>query len=109
MCVCCGLREETTHHILWDCLVAKLVWWSVLVWLKLPFPSFDPSLEQLLGLVANNNGSTDWKKAVGAVIMVIFWEIWKARNDKHFNNHNVHYNRTADIIRENSFFWITSR
>ncbi|KAJ0527046.1 putative RNA-directed DNA polymerase [Helianthus annuus] len=108
-CVRCGLRPETVEHILWDCWIAKSIWWTIMVWLKLPFPVGDCSLSQLLGTTKDMKGSKEWKKIIGAVLMVAAWEIWKTRNDNTFNNHHTHFNRTAELIKENSYLWITSR
>ncbi|KAM0005812.1 hypothetical protein Hdeb2414_s0197g00829881 [Helianthus debilis subsp. tardiflorus] len=55
------------------------------------------------------NGSKSWKKIVGAILLVTIWEIWKARNEKTFNGHHINYNQTAEIIKKNSFYWITNR
>ncbi|MFS7925342.1 hypothetical protein Hanom_Chr04g00283701 [Helianthus anomalus] len=41
--------------------------------------------------------------------MVAMWEIWKSRNEQTFNNHHIHFMRTAELIKKNLFLWIMSR
>ncbi|MFS7904066.1 putative reverse transcriptase zinc-binding domain-containing protein [Helianthus anomalus] len=72
-CDRCGLRVESSQHILWECWTAKAVWWAILVWLRIPFPTTDLSVQELLGLVANQRGSKDWRKLVEAILMITIW------------------------------------
>ncbi|KAJ0626247.1 putative reverse transcriptase zinc-binding domain-containing protein [Helianthus annuus] len=45
-CDRCGLRVESSQHILWECWTAKAVWWAILVWLRIPFPTTDLSFKR---------------------------------------------------------------
>ncbi|KAF5813830.1 putative reverse transcriptase zinc-binding domain-containing protein [Helianthus annuus] len=82
LCSRCAIREETVNHILWDCLFAKSVWWSIFNWIKLPFPEQPTTVQEILANAVETNGSKTWKKLIGAVIQVTAWEIWKVRNEK---------------------------
>ncbi|KAF5820296.1 hypothetical protein HanXRQr2_Chr01g0000601 [Helianthus annuus] len=105
----CYVPEETVNHILWDCLFAKSVWWSIFNWIKLPFPDKPTTVQEILANAVETNGSKTWKKLIGVVIQVTAWEIWKARNEKTFNERQIHFNRTADSIKEIVFLFVTGR
>ncbi|XP_022040041.1 uncharacterized protein LOC110942577 [Helianthus annuus] len=109
LCPRCGMCEESTIHLLWDCFFAKSVWWEIFIWLKIPFPVQVSSFQQILGVALGMNGSNRWKKLIGAIMQVAAWEIWKARNEKIFKERNVHFIRTADVIKEESFLLVSSR
>ncbi|KAJ0470773.1 putative reverse transcriptase zinc-binding domain-containing protein [Helianthus annuus] len=105
MCSRCGLMEESVMHILWDCFFAKSVWRTIFTWVKITFPNKVSSVRKLLAKAEEML----WKKTIGAILQVAACEIWKARNEKTFNERQIHYERTMDIIKENSFLFICNR
>ncbi|KAJ0814478.1 hypothetical protein HanPSC8_Chr17g0786161 [Helianthus annuus] len=63
-------KEETDYHVLWNCWIAKSVWWTILIWVKIPFPNRDLSIQELLRLVTEMRGSKDWKKLIVGIFLV---------------------------------------
>ncbi|KAL4577094.1 hypothetical protein LXL04_013197 [Taraxacum kok-saghyz] len=100
-CSFCGQWEEN------DLLFLEV--WSVwLAWSELD-SSGAQNVEQLLHLSHVSCQSPKQKKVIHAVMMVTLWVIWKARNDRIFNNRWSTPGSLLDEIKAQSFLWIKNR
>ena len=90
-CCFCQQSDESTAHILVECIFAQKVW--VVVLRGLPI-SFFPLSAELVTLFKNwqsrypgtLSSSHVWRKIWKAITKFIWWKIWLARNDLVFNN-----------------------
>ncbi|XP_021984754.1 uncharacterized protein LOC110880559 [Helianthus annuus] len=108
-CRRCGGEESSADHILVECPASRTVWWLVLLWIKFPMHKDEWKILDVLKTVEEMNGPKGWKKIVGVIIRTTLWFIWKSRNDVEFNNISLASERTADLIKEMTYIWITNR
>ncbi|MFS7947983.1 putative reverse transcriptase zinc-binding domain-containing protein [Helianthus anomalus] len=108
-CARCGEQHEDVKHLMINCPIAKGIWWTILVWLKLPANIDFNNCEEALNVADNYIGSKSWKKVIGMICMVTMWQIWKARNEKVFQGTNVSIIRTVEDIKANLFLWLKER
>ncbi|KAJ0781217.1 putative reverse transcriptase zinc-binding domain-containing protein [Helianthus annuus] len=83
-CPLCGIAEEDAHHLLVACSFARSVWWSVLVWVKLPIPRAFESVNQVLQHVQNYGSDGLRKRVVQSIALLTLWIILTCRNEKIF-------------------------
>ncbi|KAL8208310.1 hypothetical protein R6Q57_007722 [Mikania cordata] len=89
LCKFCGDYTETASHIFVDCALAISM--DLLEWHHF------------------SQGSKKWKKAIHAVILTMFWCLWKARNDIVFNMKQASLGKIIEEIKVLSYLWISSR
>ncbi|MFS7938639.1 putative reverse transcriptase zinc-binding domain-containing protein [Helianthus anomalus] len=109
LCPRCGYVVETTDHLFTDCLLAKNVWWQVCVWMMIPLPPNTNSLNDFMVALIKNPGDKRWKKLVNLVAQAIVWRLWNTRNAKIFEGKNTSIQATVDLIKEDSYSWVTHR
>ncbi|KAJ0682333.1 putative RNA-directed DNA polymerase [Helianthus annuus] len=108
LCPRCGIKEEDSDHLFVSCLWARCVWWNILSWLRIRYPSCT-KLTELSDHIRRNPGDKVWKKLVYTIIMATVWTLWKARNVKVFEDSFIPINKLVDMIKEESFLWICNR
>ncbi|XP_021986463.1 uncharacterized protein LOC110882867 [Helianthus annuus] len=108
-CSRCSLRDETTDHMLADCIWARSVWWNVCRWVKILILAEDASVAQILNHFQSQIGSKRWKWVVHLVALCCLWRLWIARNNKEFNGIMEPVRRIVDSIKEDSFLWVKNR
>ena len=78
-------RNETIQHLLFDCQMARSVWRIVEIALRVPSPiSVSHMWRQWLRGVRMHT-----KKKIISGVAVIFWVIWRCRNDIVFHKKSV--------------------
>ncbi|KAF5797593.1 putative RNA-directed DNA polymerase [Helianthus annuus] len=108
-CPRCGLDIESSDHVFIRCLWAKSIWWNVLSWLRISFPSQCDSLGELVKYIKDCPGSATWKRLVSMVVIATVWRIWSARNVKVFEDLFIPIMKTVEFIKEDSFIWVCNR
>ncbi|GJW17842.1 RNA-directed DNA polymerase, eukaryota [Tanacetum coccineum] len=108
LCPVCSSSPETVDHILWTCSLATSVWLKTFQWLDLVFPS-SLSITKVLEDLDHRHFSKEKKEIVAAVLGVVFWSLWKFRNESIFSRHPPKQSGIMDKILETSFLWFTSR
>ncbi|XP_021980594.2 uncharacterized protein LOC110876743 [Helianthus annuus] len=109
LCARCGLEVETPDHIFLNCLWAKSIWWNMLAWMRISFPTECNNLMDLFDAIKECPGSKVWKRIVHVVSLATVWRIWGARNSKTFEDTFIPISKTVDLIKEDAFFWISNR
>ncbi|KAL4591708.1 hypothetical protein LXL04_004679 [Taraxacum kok-saghyz] len=107
-CSFCGQREENDLHLFLECNWVNDVWTLWKTWSELELGGVQ-NVEQLLHLNHVSCQSPKQKKAIHVVMMVTLWVIWKARNDRIFNNRWSTPGSLLDEIMVQSFLWIKNR
>nr|ABD65056.1 hypothetical protein 27.t00122 [Brassica oleracea] len=87
-CPRCGQHEETVNHMLFECPFATQTWSLETLPIEpreLPRPSIFDNFDYLLHRIHKRNGTEECL----ARIPWILWFLWKARNEKVFNNKDI--------------------
>lgn len=108
-CDRCNYCVEDVDHLFAGCIFARCIWWNSLVWMKIPWPQDDLSIAGFVSKIRDCPGSNKWKKLVFLVVVATVWRIWDARNKSVFDGHFVPVRVSVDLIKEDSFLWITHR
>ncbi|GAU45902.1 hypothetical protein TSUD_401120 [Trifolium subterraneum] len=97
-CPLCGGVVETSRHLFLHCNFAAGIWYALSRWLGvvavLP-PNVSSSYAVLVGWGSNSKR----KKGFSIVWLAFVWAIWKARNDRVFNNKVINGSEVVDFIQ----------
>jgi hypothetical protein len=107
LCPLCLEEVETARHLFLDCRVAAGIWYNINRWFGVCTvvpPSVPMSYAMLVGCGSN------WKRRKGlSVIWLAFvWVVWKARNDRVFNNLVVDVPVAFDLVQRLSWNWFVN-
>ncbi|KAK1433700.1 hypothetical protein QVD17_10615 [Tagetes erecta] len=85
-CPLCGMAPETANHLFCECEWTDNIWCFVYQWCKIP-PILAVTIRDLLSWHLSIPIDCQRKrKVIQGIIMTSCWCIWKARNEKVFNN-----------------------
>jgi hypothetical protein len=108
LCVLCNRDEESTRHLFLHCEVARSVWLRLMVWMNCSFIT-PPNLFVHWDCWCGEGGN---KKVINGLRLVwhtAVWLLWKARNDKIFNNSNCEVEELVENIKVLSWRWMLYR
>ncbi|GKE97249.1 RNA-directed DNA polymerase, eukaryota, partial [Tanacetum coccineum] len=86
LCPVCSSSSETVDHILWTCSFATFIWLKSFQWLDLVFP-LSLSIPEALEDLDHRHFSKENKEIVAVILGVVFWSLWKFRNESIFSRH----------------------
>ncbi|KAM0009544.1 putative reverse transcriptase zinc-binding domain-containing protein [Helianthus debilis subsp. tardiflorus] len=109
VCKVCGMRTETTDHILIQCQYADLVWTQVDQWLNVPDDNIMDEVEARLLCVNGLGRSKAQQKIIHAVFLATLWYLWKNRNNIVFHERTTSTNKLVEEIKEETFEWMRQR
>jgi hypothetical protein len=75
-------RNESIHHLFFDCYMASNIWRLIYYALKINKPV---SINHIIGSWGSNK-SPGYKKLLLSRILALFWFIWLSRNEVVFNH-----------------------
>ncbi|XP_021986661.1 uncharacterized protein LOC110883138 [Helianthus annuus] len=104
-----GFQDETSDHIFASCLLARVVWWHVFKWVRIPVLTECNSVSHITDHISGQIGAKTWKKTLQLVAFATFWRIWLARNDKEFNCKTTSVPRLVELIKEAAYVWVKNR
>ncbi|GJW47023.1 RNA-directed DNA polymerase, eukaryota [Tanacetum coccineum] len=78
-CPICSSAGETCAHLLFSCSMAKALYSKVARWCEMEIPFFD-SYEDWLNWFVSLRFSKAFKDMLEGIFFVMWWEIWKFRN-----------------------------
>jgi hypothetical protein len=107
-CAFCRLVEEKSQHLLLQCDFASGVWYAIFNWLGFVYIS-PPNLLISFAAMSGLGVSKRRKKGLMLLWQVVLWSIWKARNDRLFNNKEASVNEVVDSIKHISWKWYLGR
>lgn len=107
-CKLCDDAMETTDHIFSGCGFSFGVWSSIWKWCGLN-TTFVFHTKDLLSLYKLAPGGKWGKKIVHGIILVTFWMIWRARNDKTFKGVVPKASVVIGNVKSMSFLWLKYR
>ncbi|KAF5780940.1 putative reverse transcriptase zinc-binding domain-containing protein [Helianthus annuus] len=108
-CSRCGISDEDPDHIFVNCLWARSIWWNILTWIRIHYPTDICNLKGLTSYISSCPGGKVWKRVVYSIVMATVWRIWSARNEKVFNDLFIPISKSVEMIKEDAFLWICNR
>jgi hypothetical protein len=104
MCPFCSLEVESVCHLFLHCSYTAKIWYAVINWygavLVLP-PNLHLSFVGLVGCGSNKRR----RKGLAVVWSAYVWAVWKARNDRIFNNRLFEVVEVVELIQRLSWRW----
>ncbi|KAJ0703837.1 putative reverse transcriptase zinc-binding domain-containing protein [Helianthus annuus] len=106
-CVMCGDGSETAEHLFCSCMVASEVWHLIGRWVNIG-PIFAFSLIDLLEVHEFSGLGPKAKNILKGIIMVGWWCIWKARNERRFSGKHKSVASIVQDIKSLGFLWYSN-
>ena len=107
-CSYCGGVEETTDHLLCGCRAACTLTDLVFRWYGIQHSNFSYTSE-VLEFVYNWGSCLNRRRMLIGICYGMLWCIWRARNDRVFNNIKTFPERVVDIIKSIVYLWFKHR
>ncbi|MCI22238.1 F-box family protein, partial [Trifolium medium] len=104
VCVLCRRVDESSHHLLLHCNFASGVWYAIFNWLGVVYIS-PPNLSITFASMAGMGDSKRRKKGLLLLWQVVLWSIWRACNDRLFNNIEASVNEVVDSVKHLAWKW----
>jgi hypothetical protein len=103
-CVFCDLLVESASHLFLHCSFTEEVWYALTRWLGVVLvlpPSVPLSYAMFVGCGSNKKR----RKGFSIIWLAFIWVLWKARNDRVFNNITVDASTVVDLVQRLSWQW----
>ena len=108
VCVFCNFDYETSSHLFSGCGFSFAVWSAIGSWCGLnSIVAFDN--RDLLELYKQAAGGKDGRNLVHGIVIIVFWVLWGARNDKVFHRKNPKVFEVVSSVKSLAFLWFKSR
>ncbi|XP_076946165.1 uncharacterized protein LOC143617522 [Bidens hawaiensis] len=108
ICPLCNDGLESLIHVFGECASVKKIWDLVERWLDVKLSALRFPID-LMEWVEDSSLSVRKKEIVGAIIYVVWWAIWKLRNDTFFLKTRMKHAVLFDDVTYFSFLWYSSR
>jgi hypothetical protein len=108
LCVACNSKLETSVHLFLHCDVAAHVWYEIARWVghDLIMP---PTLGHSFSLLLSCGFGKIRKKGLALIWHAFIWSIWRARNNRIFNNGVSDPDEIFESIKRISWEWFIKR
>jgi hypothetical protein len=101
----CG-AEETTSHLFFECPVFAGIWSKISRWLGISTVFQNEGLSHLDQFEGLLGGGRVFASRLQTIWAAGIWSIWKARNDKIFNNKEVNVDHVVENLKRMSWNWV---
>ncbi|XP_071712806.1 uncharacterized protein [Rutidosis leptorrhynchoides] len=108
VCPICSNGREIRDHLFFDCSVSTALWAKVCIWLNCNMPSFQ-SWDYFISWIDGSRLSHINKDRIKAVVITLFWVLWRFRNGIVFNDTFCNRCNLFDFVMSLSFTWIKNR
>ena len=108
MCSRCNIDSETADHILVSCPIARSVWGDVWRWCGVADP-VQSTVKGVIDFAASWGRCPKSSNMLSVICHGVFWNLWKARNDRVFNQRLTSSSRIIEEILLNVFHWFKYR
>jgi hypothetical protein len=103
-CPLCNDEGETATHLFLHCRFVAGIWYAILMWLGV-FSVLPPTLSMSYALLVGYGSNKKRRKGFSVVWLAYIWAVWKARNDRVFNNVVFDASVVMDHIQRLSWNW----
>jgi hypothetical protein len=103
-CPLCNEEVETTCHVFLHCRITSKIWYAINRWYGVcsVVPS---SVPMSYAVIVGNGSNKKRRKGLSVVWLAFVWAVWKARNDRVFNNVMVDVPTVVDHVQRLSWIW----
>ncbi|MFS8006042.1 putative reverse transcriptase zinc-binding domain-containing protein [Helianthus anomalus] len=108
VCSLCEDGEESAEHLFCSCVVAANIWYLISRWCRIS-TIFAFCIRDLTAVHEHSGLHRVAKEALHGIILTGCWCIWKARNEKRFNNNRKAILDIFQDIKSLSFLWYRNR
>jgi hypothetical protein len=108
LCGLCNWADESTSHLFLHCDISSAVWIKLMTWLNCLFIS-PPNLFVHWDCWHGGERNKNARKGMGVIWLATIWILWKARNDKVFNDINVEVDAIVDEVKVTAWKWVLGR
>ncbi|XP_022003005.1 uncharacterized protein LOC110900423 [Helianthus annuus] len=108
LCGLCQEFEESVDHLFAACRIAVEVWNGIARWVHMP-NIYLFSIMDVLQAVDHSGLSKGKKEIVYGIFVLTCWRIWKARNEKVFNNISRNMAEIVSDVKSLGFLWFSCR
>ncbi|KAF5800069.1 putative reverse transcriptase zinc-binding domain-containing protein [Helianthus annuus] len=108
VCSLCEDGEESAEHLFCSCVVAANIWYLISRWCRIS-PIFAFYIRDLTSVHEHSGLHRVAKEALHGIILTGCWCIWKARNERRFNNNRKAILDIFQDIKGLSFIWYRNR
>jgi hypothetical protein len=107
-CPFCERELETARHLFLHCPFASAVWYALNRWLGVVVVLPGDVMMSYVQLVGSGRNRRI-RKGFSSVWLAFVWVIWKARNDRVFNNVNGDVDVAVECIQRISWQWFLNK
>ncbi|KAJ0433652.1 putative RNA-directed DNA polymerase [Helianthus annuus] len=107
-CIFCDDSDETAEHIFTGCFFSSAVWQAISTWCRLPV-LYVCDLKDLTEIYKNMRLGSATKEMVQGLMIIGCWRIWKARNDRIFNDKKTKIAEVIADVKTYGYMWYTHR
>ncbi|GJX07361.1 RNA-directed DNA polymerase, eukaryota, partial [Tanacetum coccineum] len=108
ICPNCGLAGESCSHLFYSCNLARTLWRKIARWWETDIPDFS-CYEEWIAWFKTTRFSKAPKEMLEGVFYVMWWMIWKFRNQVLFGSSHPRMELLFDDIVSYSFTWCSNR
>ncbi|GKA85188.1 ribonuclease H-like domain-containing protein [Tanacetum coccineum] len=108
ICPNCGLAGESCSHLFYSCNLARTLWRKIARWWEIDIPDFS-CYEEWIAWFKTTRFSKTQKEMLEGVFYVMWWMIWKFRNQVLFGSSHPRMELLFDDIVSYSFTWCSNR
>jgi hypothetical protein len=107
-CVWCAGVAESSSHLFLHCDMARNIWLNLMVWLDLNFVML-PNLFIHWECWSGRPIRKKIRKSLWMIWEVVVWVIWRARNDRIFNDKHALWIELVEEVKVVSWRWVLGR
>jgi hypothetical protein len=107
-CAACNSELESSAHLFLHCRVTAQIWYDIARWIghELILP---PSVDHSFSIFVSCGTNKIRKKGFSLIWHAFIWSIWRARNNRIFNNGVMDPGEICDNVKRISWQWFIER
>jgi hypothetical protein len=108
LCPLCLQEVETARHLFLHCRISTGVWYAINRWFGVS-SVMPPSLPSAYAIFVGHGTNRKRRKGLSVIWLAFVWVLWKARNDRVFNNVVVDVPAIFDLVQRMSWNWFINK
>jgi hypothetical protein len=103
-CPLCNEEIETVNHLFLRCRFVTGIWYAILRWLGV-LSALPPMILMSYAILVGCGSNKKRRKGFSVVWLAYIWAVWKARNERIFNNGVFDASVVMDDVQRLSWQW----
>ncbi|XP_023769257.1 uncharacterized protein LOC111917854 [Lactuca sativa] len=108
LCQLCHNDPETVDHVFVKCEFAKGTREWIFKWCGIKTQDFS-HIKEIIDFAAEWGNCPKKRDLFNSIVFCLFWNIWKARNNRVFKELKTSHTKVADDIISRSYLWCKHR